>query len=371
MDKAPEIDLADIQGSIPSFERTLPELTSAYFSPKPDSRTDGLTVGELSDSAAIVELAKEIEQGKHDPYDSLLIAHSGALVFESYYSRGRVNLPHYQASATKAYTSLAVGRAIQLGYLSLQDLHEPVLDFLTEVDQEGLTTGLEKITLHKTLSMRSGLRVSIDKQRDLLSEPERLKGQKLAQAYFAHSEPVTESSQTYHYQSVDPRITMLVLDAVLPGAVKDFIRSELLDKLEIAHYFWRDNVSGVPESAHSTSMTSRDMIKWGLLLKQDGKWQGEQLISGAFLTQATGSVAQPHDEDYDFSQFKYGYYFWGTGLTVGEKEYDAKLAWGGGGQYVIVLDELDLVIAMTAHARGVEDKTLELVEKRILPTFVN
>lgn len=371
IDKAPEIDFANIQGSIQSFERTLPKLTSAFYNPKPNNREDGLAVGELSDNAKIIELAKEIEEGKHDPYDSLLIAHNDELVFESYYSRGRVNLPHYQASATKAYTSFAVGRAIQLGYLSLQDLHKPVLEFLTEVDQENLTAGVEKVTLHKTLSMRSGLRISIEKQRELLEKPELLKGQKLAQTYFTHSQPVTEPSQTYHYQSIDTRITMLVLDAVLPGTAKDFIESELLDKLEITHYFWQDNVSGVPESAHSTSMTSRDMIKWGTLLKQNGKWQGVQLISEAFMSQATGSIAKPYDEQYDFSKFRYGYYFWGTKLTVGRKEYDAKLAWGGGGQYVMVLDELDLVIAITAHARGVDDKTLELVEKRILPTFAN
>ncbi len=370
-DKAPEIDFADVQGSIQSFERTVPELTSAFYDPKPDDREDGLAVGELSDSAEIIELAREIEAGKHDPYDSLLIAHHDELVFESYYSRGRVNLPHYQASATKAYTSLAVGRAIQLGYLSLQDLHEPVVEFLTEVDRENLITGLEKVTLHRTLSMRSGLRISAEKQRELLEKPERLKGQKLAQLYFTHSQPVTETSQTYHYQSVDPRITMLVLDAVLPGTAKDFIKSELLDKLNITHYFWQDNVSGVPESAHSASMTSRDMIKWGMLLKQKGKWQEEQLISEAFLTRATGSVAEPYDEEYDFGKFRYGYYFWGAKLNVGGKEYDAKLAWGGGGQYVMVLDELDVVIAITAHGRGVDDKTLEMVEKRLLPTFAN
>ena len=87
-DEAPEIDLADVQGPIPAFERTVPELASAFYSAKPGDREDGLAVGELSDSAGIIELAKEIEEGKHDPYDSLLIAHDDELVFESYYSRG-------------------------------------------------------------------------------------------------------------------------------------------------------------------------------------------------------------------------------------------------------------------------------------------
>ena len=240
-----------------------------------------------------------------------------------------------------------------------------MLEFLTEVDREDLSAGTERVTLHKTLSMRSGVRISTEKQRELLGSPELLQGQKLAQAYFTHSQPVTEASQTYHYQSVDPRITMLVLDAVLPGTAKDFIRYELLDKLGITHYFWQDNLSGVPESAHSTSMTSRDMIKWGLLLKQNGNWHGEQLISEAFLTRATGSIAQPYDEDYDFGKFTYGYYFWRTKLAVDGIEHDAKLAWGGGGQYVIVLDELDLVIAVTAHGRGIDDQDPRVGSKNV------
>ncbi len=368
--KAPEIDLSENTLSFREVERNLTKLETSFYDSTPDKRNDGLTPGKLNDKATIIALAKEIADGKHAAYDSLLIAHEGKLVFESYYAYGRVNLPHYQASASKGYTSFAVGRAIQMGYLSMQDLHKPVLSFLKNIDRENLVTGVDKITLDHTLSMRSGLRISREKQQELLKDPDQVKGQKLAQTYFSHSTPVTGESQIYHYQSMDPQITMLVLDAVLPGAAKDFIKKELLDKLGINQYYWKESVNGLPEAASSTNMTSRDMIKWGTLLKNKGKWQGEQLISEAFLNQATGSVATPTDDEFDYSGYKYGYYFWGKSLKVVNQEYEAAIAWGGGTQMVIAIDELNLVVALTARARNAGKETIEMLEQRILPTFV-
>ena len=62
--------------------------------------------------------------------DSLLIWSRGKLLFESYYRRSRANYPHYQMSITKSYTALALGRAIQLGYLKMEDLDKPAIGFL-------------------------------------------------------------------------------------------------------------------------------------------------------------------------------------------------------------------------------------------------
>jgi hypothetical protein len=105
----------------------LPHLEKSFIDVTPDDRNDGIPVGKLGidggNKETIVKLAQEISNGKHGSYDSLLIAHKGKLLFESYYLRGRVNLPHFQASATKSYTSLVLGRAIQLGYLTMADLH--------------------------------------------------------------------------------------------------------------------------------------------------------------------------------------------------------------------------------------------------------
>lgn len=367
---APEINLADVNGSMQEFESTVPEMGSAFYTLSPEKRGDNLRVGALPETSEILSLAKDIEQGKYGKYESLLISYRGELMFESYYKRGRVNLPHYQASAAKGYMSLAIGRAIQMGYLTMDDLHKPVLDFLKEVDRTDLAPGVEKITLHHTLSMQSGLKLDREKLDELAKDPTLIKGQKLAQTYFKLTSPITDKGQAYNYQRTDPRLTMMVLDAVVPISAKDFIKTELLDKLGITNYYWKDDINGLPVANSGVSMTSRDMIKWGTLIEQQGVWKRDRLISRAFMGKATDSVATPYSETFDFSDFRYGYYFWGTKIKVGEQQYDAKMAWGGGSQFVMALEELDLVIAITARIRMNGDKTFEVLSEHILPTFV-
>ncbi|MFS1523832.1 serine hydrolase domain-containing protein [Microbulbifer sp. 2304DJ12-6] len=365
---APEVNMPDHSSDFPSLEKSTPKLNKAFIDTAPADRKDGISVGEIDAiKASLNKLAEEIADNQHTPYDSLLIAQSNKLVFESYFSLGRVNLPHPQASATKAYTALAIGRAIELGYLTMADLDKPVISFLKELDRKQLIEGADRITLDHVLSMRSGIRIEEDKLRAILKNPKQLKGQKLVQTYLSHSKPITSESQTYLYQSSDPRIAMLVLDAVVPGSANDFIKNELLEKMGINIYHWSENVSGVPEGAWGAMMTSRNMIKWGNLVINKGKWNSRQLIPEAFIAKATGKVAVPTADDFDYTNFSYGYFFWRTNMHVGNKKYVAKFGWGGGGQYVIAIEDLDLIIAITG--RGDDEKTLDLIEKRILPAF--
>ena len=123
------------------------------------------------------KLAEKSGNAKTGKTDSLLIAYKGKLLFESYFRRGRVNYPHYQMSITKSYTTMALGRAMQLGYLSMEDLDKPVLSFLKKLDASKLAKGADKITLHEAMHMSSGIRLPKKKINQLIDRPERLLGQ--------------------------------------------------------------------------------------------------------------------------------------------------------------------------------------------------
>ncbi|MBL4788003.1 MAG: serine hydrolase [Kordiimonadaceae bacterium] len=372
---APEISAAKAKLSF----RDTSYLKKAFIDAAPVDRKDGIPVGELGvdggNKAMILRLAQEIADNKHDRFDSLLIAHKGKLIFESYYLRGRINLPHPQASATKVYTSLALGRAIQLGYLTMADLDKPLVSFLKDLDPTKFVGGAEKITLHQAMIMRSGLRISRDKMGELRENPAQLKGQGEVQAYLEHSAPISAESQSFLYQGIDPTLVMHVLDAVVPGSAKDFIKKELLDKMGIATYGWRTGVSGLLKAASGSSMTSRDMVKWGTLAINKGKWQGEQLVPAAFIAKATSKITIPSDDEVPtaagVSDTAYGYFWWQADLNTGDKSYFSKAARGGGGQYIIVIEELDLVVVVTAHNRSFHDDTSSLTAQRILPAFIN
>ena len=370
--RAPEVQAKEADVSFSD----LPYLGKAFIDVAPENKNDFIKVGELGvdggNKSMIIALANEIASNQHANFDSLLISHKGKLIFESYYKRGRVNLPHRQASTTKSYLSLAIGRAIQMGYLSMSDLDKPLVSFFKELDETKFVHGAQSVTLHKALSMQSGARISGEKMYEIEKNPSLVKGQAQVQIILEHSEVITSEIQRFKYQNTDPRFVMQVLNAVVPGSVKDFIKTEVLDKMGISNYSWDDDISGLPKAPYGSNMTSRDMVKWGTLVKNNGNWNGEQLISKAFMSKATNRVAHPSAEEAFFvgeNVIKpgYGYFFWQADMKVGDKTYFTRSAQGGGGQYIIIIDELDLIVVTTAHQK--EDNTMKFTAERVLPAF--
>lgn len=365
---APEATKAEAKLSF----RDMPKLDKAFVDVSPADRKDGQAVGQLKDDGrdkdSIVKLAYEIAEGTHGNYDSLLIAHKDKLLFESYYRRGRINLAHPQASAVKGYTSLILGRAIQMGYLSMADLDKPLVSFLNELDPSMFVDGAEKITLHKALTMHGGLTIDRDEWQEIEKKPARLQGQGFVQTLIEQSAPITNASQTFLYGNFNPVLVMMVIDAVVPGSAEEFIKKEFLDKLSITNYSWDTHVSGLPQAGWMVSLTSRDMLKLGSLVLNKGKWKGEQLISTEYLKQATSGLVKPNI-DWMADSYRYGYFWYHTPLTAGDRNVSATLAWGGGGQRVIVIDELDLTIVITGYGR--EDHIMAQISEVVLPVFAN
>ncbi len=352
------------------------ELKEAYISAAPQDRGDGIPVGKLgktgADKEKIMALANEIAQGMHGQYDSMLISHNGKLVFESYFRRGRVDLSHPQSSATKSYTGLALGRAIQLGYLSMEDLDKPVIHFLKDIDTSSIASGTDKVTLLEALTMTTGLRVSEQQWEKMSEDPDSLRGQGEIQKMFEQSEPITADKQVFRY-GTGPILVMQVIEAVVPGTARDFIQRELFAKMGITNYDWRTALSGLPESGWKMSLTSRDMAKIGLLALNKGKWNAEQLVSEAYLKKATSRIILPGDEDVfgggkDVLNQGYGFFWWSADLRSGDKSYFSASAQGGGGMYIILLEELNLSIVFTAHHR--DNETLQMTAQRIIPAFI-
>ena len=344
-----DLNSADVSYSL---EAKLPDLAEAYISSSPNSMQDGILVGTLADGNVdqdrILQYANAIAAGKFDITDSLLIMHKGKLIFESYYRRGRENYPHYQMSITKSYTALAIGRAIQLGYLSMADLDKPVVSFLKDINQSKLVAGADQITLAEAMNMKSGIRIDKVKVRELMKQPAQL----------------PPAPREFKYQGSDPSMTMQVLEAVVPGSAKGFICDQLLKPMGITNYAWKTDISGLPKSGAGSSFRSRDMLKFGMLVMDNGQWQGQQLIQSVYIQQATSRINTNKQ-----GTNSYGYFWWRAEMQVDGKNYDCKSGRGAGGQFILMLPELDLIIVTTAHNKGM-GKTLANTSMHLLPAFV-
>lgn len=354
---------------VPFWE--IPHLNKPFISTTPEDRKDGILVDTLAvntkDRKAILKLSQEIFEGQYGHYDALLISHKDKLIFESYYKKGRINLQHGQASATKGYTSLIVGRAIQLGYLTMEDLDKPIVHFLKDLDPSKFVDGAEKITLHKALTMQGGLTIDREKWKEIEKDTLRIKRQGLVQTLLEHSAPITDESQKYLYGNFNPMLVMTVIDAVVPQGAEYFIKHEVLEKLGITDYTWSTNPNGLPQAGYMTRMKSRDMLKWGSLVLNEGKLNDKQFISKAYLKKATSAIVKPAI-DWIPKNYRYGYYWYYTPVKVGDKNYDATLAWGGGGQRVMVVEELDLTIVISGHDSE-DDKIMKPIFEIVIPAF--
>lgn len=91
-------------------------------------------------------------------------------------------------------------------------------------------------------------------------------------------------------------------------------------------------------------MKAEDLLKLGLLYIQQGKWNGVQLVSERWIQEACTEK---------FTTYKhigsYGFHWW----TLDKRRCDVPcslyFAMGYGGQYIIVVPELQLTTVISSH----------------------
>ena len=124
-------------------------------------------------------------------------------------------------------------------------------------------------------------------------------------------------------------------------------------------------------------MLPRDMVKIGLLLLNDGRWNKKQIVSEEWILQST----KPRVPESEF--FDYGYQWWYRSKnnkqwwkepqTVSDEEHDMSFALGWGGQYIIVAKDLNLVVITTAsdYKNDKANSKIPMVIEEIIPMTTN
>lgn len=270
------------------------------------------------------------------PAVSLLVVRHGVLVAEGY-CRDPADIDRLQPlmSATKSVTSLLFGMARDRG---LVELDAPLAAYLPDAMPQDARA--RDITPRHLLTMRSGLdypndRFSLEMEhqvtgggaRFLLSQP------------FAHA-----PGEAFVYQDTDPQLLAAALQARLGTSLEAFAREALFAPLGITRARWLADDDGVTYGPFGLALTPRDLARLGQLVLQGGAWQGRQLVSRAWLEEATrvqvplAGVDAPTDVPLD-----YGFYWWVDPPRGGA------FAWGHGGQVVWVEPARDLVVVLTAE----------------------
>jgi CubicO group peptidase (beta-lactamase class C family) len=143
----------------------------------------------------------------------------------------------------------------------------------------------------------------------------------------------------------------------------DFYRDHFAAPLGMGLYHMNLSPTGEGYGGGGLLIKSRDFLKLGQLFLDGGKWRGKQIVSEQWVRDGTEAINDIGDEGY-------GYGWWVFSYTDEGRNIKAYYAGGNGGQYVIVIPELDLNIVIFAgnyNQRVMHKPKYEYVRDYILP----
>jgi CubicO group peptidase (beta-lactamase class C family) len=302
------------------------------------------------DSAQLAQLLEVIQQEPVLNLHSLLVIRHGYLVSEVYFDPfyGR-NTKHALYSVTKSFMSTLVGIAFDKGILT--DLRHPVLDFFPHRTFEKRDALKESMTLEDLLTLRCGLAWDeVTSWGELLWSLDAVK--------YVLDKPMTDPPGTkYLYNSGCSHVLSGILEEQPGVQTLEFAKKNLFEPLGITDFIWELDKQGIPLGGAGLNLTPRDMAKLGYLYLHEGVWDGQQIVSAAWVKAATQTHTDPHHK----LGFGYGYQWW-TFPRLG-----AYQAAGYGGQYIVVVPASDLVVVVTADQGDLANEAVfRLIEAYIL-----
>ncbi len=277
----------------------------------------------------------------------LLILKDGKVLLERYqYQR---NAQHRLASFSlaKTVTGLLVGIAWRDGLI--ESLDDPAAKYAPELAGSAWGT----VTVRNLLRMSSGVRWSDRVMPGVVTDGARLaaesffqRGRGGASAVSWVREVAAPQGTVFNYNSAET----FALGVVLRGAIKEDLAAYLSRKLwqpigAESDASWLIDRSGLEAANCCLNATLRDYGRLGLLLAQDGQWEGRELVPREFLLDATDTARQPEylRPRKATPYFGYGYQTWLYPYRT--RTFEAR---GLFGQQLIVQPESGFVMVITS-----------------------
>ena len=124
-------------------------------------------------------------------------------------------------------------------------------------------------------------------------------------------------------------------------------------------------MDGRQNSAGGLKLRPRDMAKIGQLILEKGIWNDQKIINEQWIEESTTEHISTKNNLWS----GYGYYWWNRFYYVNGQKYRAIAALGWGGQRIIVIDHLNLVVVTTAYNFDRSSSIDNMMRKFIIPAF--
>lgn len=158
---------------------------------------------------------------------------------------------------------------------------------------------------------------------------------------FVLSRPiVAEPGSTWVYNGGTTAVLAHLIAQSTGRPLLDYAKEKLFDPLGIREVDWVEGTNGEPAAASGLRLRPRDLAKIGQLVLDRGRFGNEQVVPRTWIYASTRRHTEAEDG------LGYGYQWWlGQGRVDGRHWF---AGFGNGGQRVVVVPDLDLVVAILA-----------------------
>jgi CubicO group peptidase (beta-lactamase class C family) len=363
---------------------------TGYTYQPPANIGDGWTVGNAGTQGLSVQRLEAMmtasSRGEYPIIDSIAIASRGQLVFDetvrtqlddkdSWVNNADLSL-HAQFSASKSIASILVGIAIDLGDISGVDA--PYLSLFDYPSYDNWDERKHQITLHHVLAMRLGL------QWDEWSVPYGDPNNAVVQFFNQHHDyskglldlPMeSDPGSTFAYNTIASVSLGQAVQNRSPLTCVDFLQTYLLNPLGVTQISWVETPTGLPDLGGGLYLYGRDMLKFGQMYMDDGRWNGQQIVSSEWVAtsiQTYTELAWTGPDTRDWIVDGYGYQWWTGHFEHDGQDLSTFAARGWGQQTVMVIPDLEMVIAVNSNdydgRPDAVNQVFGLIDRFILPT---
>jgi len=325
--------------ALPSCGPSIEDLLAVDYTPLPGNDWEVSTPTEQGLDPMLVA-RMYYYAAKLETIYGLLVVKNGYLIAEGYFNEGSVEELSKRASVTKSYTSALVGIALDQGYLSSVD--QKMIDFFPDIADQITDQKKEQITIRQMLQMRAGYPWE---ETDPAFWEALWSGEYLSDIV---NIPLTADPGTkFQYSNLASHWLGIIVARACGADLKSFGQEYLFSPLDVEVGDWNKDLDGYYIGCGDIEFTARDMAKFGLLYLNDGEYEGKQIIPAQWVHDSLQSYTEgAWDNIGRFRDIGYGYQWW----SAQAGDHHVNFAWGHGGNLIVLVDELDMVVVITADS---------------------
>jgi len=346
-----------------------PKITAKQVAVQPIEQNSGWEISNLTfDKKKIEALNTEIATYNLKEITSIVVIHQGKLLLEEYFNGADRNTLHDTRSVGKSFASTLMGIAINDGYI--QDENQTLNKFYNLKTFENYEVKKDSVKIKDLLTMSSAFNGSdIDSDSPGNEENMYPTDNWVKFTLDLQMDKAKTNGGRWDYFTAGMVLLGDILDKKVPDGLEKYADEKLFKPLNITKYQWQYTPQNVVNTAGGLQMKSLDYAKYVQLYKNNGVWNGKQIIPIEWVQKTFTRQIQIPERDNQF----YGYLFWNKSVTYKGKNYETFYCAGNGGNELIVFKELPLVIIITSKAYNKpygHPQADKIVKDFILPSLI-